>query len=101
MTHAICDRIWEKALKLRLEILRVNQDQKSFFFSMTKNYPFPIFSPNLKSNHYRESALTAPFPRETIKKRYLCLGHWRRRRTRRRRTRMKKNKKEEEPRCMR
>ena len=72
----ICDQIWEKGpyraktkLKLRFEIpLRVNPVQKT---SMTKNYPFPIFSPNLKSNHYRESALTAPFPRETIKKRYL------------------------------
>ena len=74
----ICERIWEKGpygaktkLKLRLEIpLRVNPVPKSFFYSMTKNYPFPIFSPNLKSNRYRESELTAPIPRETIKKRY-------------------------------
>ena len=36
---------------------------------MTKKYPFPIFSPNLKSNCYRKSALITPFPRETIKKR--------------------------------
>ena len=43
---------------------------KKFFYSMTKKYPFPIFSPNLKSNRYRESELTALFPRETIKKRY-------------------------------
>ena len=74
----ICERIWEKGpygaktkLKLRLEIpLSVNPVPKSFFYSMTNNYPFPIFSPNLKSNRYRESELTAPFPRETIKKRY-------------------------------
>ena len=74
----ICERIWEKGpygaktkLKLRLKIpLRVNPVPKSLFYSMTKNYPFPIFSPNLKSNRYRESELTAPFPLETIKKRY-------------------------------
>ena len=77
-TRVICERIWEKGpygaktkLKLRLEIpLRVNPFPKSFFDSMTKNYPFPIFSPNLKSNRNRENELTAPFPRETIKKRY-------------------------------
>ena len=72
---SICERIWEKGpyraknkLKLWLEIpLRVNA-VPTFFFSMTKNYPFPIFSPNLKSNSYLESTLTASFPRETIKK---------------------------------
>ena len=72
-----CERIWEKGLyraktklKLRLGVpLRVNQVKK-ISFSITKNYPFPIFLPNLKSNLYRQSALTAPFPQETIKKRY-------------------------------
>ena len=42
-------------LKLRVDTpVRVNLVKKSC--SITKNYLFPIFSPNLKSNSYRESA---------------------------------------------
>ena len=49
----ICERIWEKGpnrakTKLKLRVytpVRVNL-VKIFFCSMTKNYLFPIFSPN-------------------------------------------------------
>ena len=55
----MCDRIWERGpyraqtkLKLRLKTpVKVNSVKKHFYI-MTKNYLFPIFSPNLKSNHY-------------------------------------------------
>ena len=54
-------------LKLRLKTpVRVNPVTKKSFYSMTTNYPFPIFSPKLKSNLYQESGLKASFPYETI-----------------------------------
>ena len=67
--QVICERIWEKGpyytktkLKLRLEIpLRVNPVQKNVFICMITY---------LKSNRYRKSILTVPYPWETIKKHY-------------------------------